>query len=93
MPFAEPIAAFFADFADVCTLAGVSGRAIFDEASEEVGDDGLVTVSPSATVPATTWPAAAVGQTFVRGSASYRVRRVRKEPPDGAIVRLVLVRV
>lgn len=89
---AEPLSVYFSDFADACTLAGVAGRAIFDEASEEVGDDGLVTLSPSASVPATTWPAAAVGQTFVRAGVSYRVRRVRKEPPDGAIVRLVLVR-
>jgi hypothetical protein len=78
----ENLAIFFADFAVTATLAGVSVPAIVDG----------VTQAPTALLKTSDAAAAAPDQAFVAESVNYRVRQVLREPPDGALTRLVLVR-
>lgn len=93
MPFVEPIASFFAPagFAVPATLAGAAVSVIMDTDSEIfVGE--VVTQGPSALLASVQAAAAAPGQTLVVYSATYTVRQVLREPPDGALTRLVLAR-
>ena len=53
---------------------------------------GVVTEGPSALLTTAQAAAAAPGQAFVDGAATYTVRQALKEPPDGAFTRLVLAR-
>ncbi len=73
-------------------LAGQPVSGIFEAASlVEQGD--VITVAPAFLCAASAAPAAAEGQLLQRAGQSYRVRHVMQEPPDGALLRLVLVRV
>jgi hypothetical protein len=92
--FAEDLTIFFADFAVAATLASasVSAGAIVD-AQSVVEVDGVVTQAPTALLRSSDAVSAAPNQTFVADSVTYRVRQVLREPPDGALTRLVLVRV
>lgn len=89
--FVEDLSPLVADFGVDATLAGASLRAIVDtESFIEV--DGVMTQRPSAQVISSAAPAAAPGQTFVANAVTYTVRQVLREPPDGALTRLVLSR-
>lgn len=83
---------YLAVFGAAATLAGSAITAIVDVAAEVVVDD-VVTLQPVAIVVAADAPAAAAGQALVAAGASYTVRQVLKQPPDGALLRLVLARV
>jgi hypothetical protein len=90
---AEDLAVFFdtAQFAVAATLAGASVVAIVDgESVVEVG--GMVTQAPTALLQTSDSAGAAPDQAFVAESVNYRVRQVLREPPDGKLTRLVLVR-
>lgn len=86
--FAEDLSVFTADFGVDATLAGDAVRVVFDD--QTVDDLDVLTDQPSALVVASV--GAERGQALVIGSSAYTVREVRKEPPDGAFVRLMLAR-
>ncbi len=90
----EDLSAFFdtvAGFASPATLAGSSVAVIVDTDSL-VELDGVVTQQPIALLRASSAPNAAPGQQLLVGSSTFRVRQVLREPPDGALLRLVLTR-
>lgn len=91
MAFVEDLSPFFADFGVAATLAGVAVTAIVDTQSL-IEVDGVMTQQPTALVVSSAASTAVPSQSFVAGSVSYSVRQVLKEPPDGALTRLVLVR-
>lgn len=90
MPFAETMAPFFADFGEAATLAGVAVRGMVNVESFDELD--TITQRTDFLLQPTTAVAAAAGQTMVLKGVSYTVRQVLKEPPDGALLRLVLAR-
>jgi hypothetical protein len=75
--FTEDIAPFFADFGGAATLNSVAVTA---------------TQQPTALVRTSEASVAAPGQSFVANAVTYIVRQVLREPPDGALTRLVLAR-
>lgn len=87
MDFAEDLTHYFADFGEAVTVAGVATRGIFDVATELQVGDALV-AAPTLLLPASV--AAADGNACIVRSATYTVRQVLQEPPDGAMRRLVL---
>jgi len=87
----ENLSIFFADFGVDGTLAGVLVRGNFDSVSLIEDGDGVVTQAPSFLMPATS-TVPAPGASLVLASGTYTVRRALAEPPDGALVRLVLAR-
>lgn len=93
MAMTEDLSAFFADadFAETVTVGAVSLLAIFDVESQVVLGE-LLTLAPTLLLPASAAPAVADGTACVVRSVNYTVRQVLKEPPDGALVRLVLAR-
>jgi len=91
MAFAEQPSIFFADFAVDATLAGSAVRAIVDTSSL-VELDGVLTQGPSAQLTTAQSSSASPGQAFVASAVTYIVRQVLREPPDGALTRLVLAR-
>lgn len=91
MAFVEDLSVFFADFAVDATLNASALSAIVDTSSL-IEIDGVVTQAPTATIKTADAPAAAPGQAFVAVAVNYTVRQVLKEPPDGALTRLVLAR-
>lgn len=93
--FAEQMADFFdvaSGFALSATLNSVAVSVIVDEQSVERFDGGLLTNMPSVLISAAQAASAAVGQALVVGAATYSVRSVQAEPPDGRLVRLMLAR-
>jgi hypothetical protein len=74
------------------TLAGVAVVGIFDS-SAEITQGEAITLAPTFLLASSTAPSAAEGQTLIRSAISYKVRQVLREPPDGALTRLVLARV
>lgn len=92
MAFAEDLTAFFADFATTATLDGADVTAIVDSATVGEFGDGVLTTAPTALLASAQAEAAAAGQAFSAGAIDYVVRQVLREPPDGALTRLVLVR-
>lgn len=90
MAFTEVLDPLFADFGVDATLAGVAVRAIVNTAT--VDDLGTLTEQPNADLPSTSAASAAPGQAFVANSVTYTVRTVERQPPDGAITRLMLAR-
>lgn len=90
MAFTETIDPFFADFGVDATLQGVAVRAIVNTAT--VDDLGTLTEQPNADLPSASASSAAPGQTFIAGAVTYTVRTVERQPPDGAITRLMLAR-
>lgn len=89
MPFVEDLAPFFADFGEAVTVGGAAARGIFDAATELQLGDALVS-APSLVLPATV-PAADGAAVVVRG-ATYTVRQVIDQPPDGSLRTLILAR-
>lgn len=89
--FSEDFAPFFADFGVDATLAGSPVRAIVDTESL-IELDGVLTQRPSALLASTSAPSTTQGQAFVASAVTYTVRQVLREPPDGALTRLVLAR-
>ena len=89
--FTEDLSLFLADFGVSATLNGSAVTAIVDTSSL-VELDGIVTQAPTALLTTADASSAAPGQTFVASAITYKVRQVLKEPPDGALTRLVLVR-
>lgn len=83
----EDLAPFFADFGEDCTVQGAAVRGLFNASSQLVLEDVLIT-EPTLQVAATV--AAAEGGTVVVRGASYRIRQVLDQPPDGALRNLVL---
>lgn len=63
----------------------------FFNVAGEVVLDGILTTATTAHVAASVNPQ--VGQTLQRAGASYRVRKVLPQPPDGALHLLVLAKV
>jgi hypothetical protein len=90
--FSEDLSVFFADFGVSATLNGSAVTAMVDTSTELVLD-GELTQAPSALLKTSDAASAAQGQSFVASAVSYLVRQVLREPPDGALTRLVLVRV
>lgn len=90
MDFVEDLTAYFAQFGQAATLAGAPLRCILD--SETVLDFDTNTQSPTALVKTSDTGSAAAGQAFVSAAISYTVRQVLRQPPDGALTRLVLAR-
>ncbi len=99
--FVEDLAAFtsIADFGVTATVAGVEREVIFD--APGVDELTAMTTEPSALVQASF--GIDVGAAFVldagdlpsylaQHAGTYSVRSVRAEPPDGAFVRLFLVK-
>lgn len=92
--FAEDLTVFFdtQGFADAATLDGETVQVIRDDASVEAFDNGVLTSQPSVLLSAAQAADAASGSVLVVGATTYGVRQVISEPPDGALVRLMLVR-
>lgn len=93
MAMTEDLAAFFSvsEFASTATLEGATVQAIVD-AESVIEVDGLVTQAPSALLTTAQAGSAEPGDAFVALGTTYSVRRVLREPPDGAMTRLVLAR-
>lgn len=87
----EDFTPYFADFGTAGTLSGVSVRGIFDSASEVVEGDAI-TQRPTYLIQPSDGVSPTQGQVLALGGASYQVRQVLAEPPDGVLSRLVLVR-
>jgi len=81
-----------AGFAETVTVQGTATAAVFDTASDLAFGD-VIGAAPTLLLPASAVPAVAEGGACTVRGAGYRVRQVLAEPPDGAFVRLVLVRV
>lgn len=91
--FAEDVSEFFdvaTGFAAAATLAGSAVSVIVDDITVDAFEGGVVTRVPSVLISASQATAAAAGQSLVIGAATYTVRSVEREGPDGALVRLVL---
>jgi hypothetical protein len=87
----EDFDCYFDAWGTDAVLAGVAVRGILD--LESVDEFGTVTQQPSFLLKPTTAVGGSVGQQLlVSGAEVYTVRQHIKEPPDGALVRLVLVR-
>lgn len=86
----EDLAPYFADFGEACTVQGAAVRGIFNQASQLVLEDVLIT-EPSLQLPASV--AAAEGGTVVVRGVTYKIRQVLDQPPDAALRLLVLARV
>jgi hypothetical protein len=89
--FTEDLAPFFADFGGAATLNSVAVTAIVDTQTV-IEVDGIATQQPTALVRTSEASVAAPGQSFVANAVTYIVRQVLREPPDGALTRLVLAR-
>lgn len=90
MAFTEDTSPFFEDFATTGTLAGVAVRGLLDV--ESANDFDTITQHTSCLLQPTTAVTAAVGQTLVLAGVTYTVRQVLQEPPDGALLRLIVAR-
>lgn len=93
MAFAEDIDAFFdvaTGFAAAATLNGAAVSVIVDDVTVDQFDGGVVTRVPSVLISASQASTAAAGQSLVIGAATYTVRSVEREAPDGALARLIL---
>lgn len=89
--FSEDLSVFFAHFAASASLNGGAVTAIVD--TETVLGDDVLTQMPSALLRSSEAASASPGQSFVAASTNYIVRQVLREPPDGALTRLMLARV
>lgn len=86
----DDLPAMLADLGEPLTLAGQPIHGLFDMAGEVVLE-GIVTTGTTADVLASA--GAQPGLTLVRGGVSYLVRQVLPQPPDGALVQLILAKV
>jgi hypothetical protein len=102
--FAEDLSVFFDEvdgFAIDLTVAGAAAKAIFDAPGAEALGGEVVTSEPSllltADVPAAEGDSvvilnAALPAQLLHLAGTYTVRSIMPEPPDGAIVRVFLVK-
>lgn len=88
---AEDFAPFFADFAVTATLAGSEIRGILDVEDWDEGP-GAITQRTSFLMQPMAGVTPIQGNQLVADGVTYKVRQVLREPPDGALSRLVLVR-
>lgn len=72
------------------TLAGIAVRGVFD--TQTAGEYEVASEGPTFIVKPTTEVGPSVGQQLLLDGITYSVRQVLKVPPDGALLRLVLVR-
>lgn len=87
----EDFAPLFTDFAVAGTLAGVAVSGILDAEDFDEGP-GVITRRTSYLLEPGAAVTPAQGQTLVSAGVTYTVRQVLREPPDGALTRLVLAR-
>lgn len=87
----EDLAPFFTDFAVAGILAGVAVSVIIDAQDFDDGP-GVITRGTNCLLKPVAAVTPAVGQTLVTGGVTYTVRQVLREPPDGALTRLILAR-
>lgn len=92
MAFAESFAGYFADFAIAGTVNGVAVRGILDLETFDEGIGSVITQRTSYLLEPTTAVTPAEGHAAVIDGTTYTVRQVLREPPDGALKRLVLAR-
>lgn len=95
MPFVEDLDAFLdvaGGFASDATLDGVAVRILLDTAGINALDYAVATTSPSAVIKSVDGKGKEA-KVLVVGTQSYSVRSIADEEPDGAFVRLDLVRV
>lgn len=90
MAFTEDTGAYVQAFGVAATLAGVPVTGIFDTQTSLEFAAGALYDAPSLLLTAAGAATAAAGQAVVVGATTYTVRQVVAEPPDGAMVRLVL---
>ena len=91
MPLVESFAPFFTDFAAAGTVNGVAVSGILDIEDFDEGP-GAITQRTSVLLKPTTAVTPVVGHAAVFGGVTYTVRQILREPPDGALTRLVLSR-
>jgi hypothetical protein len=93
--FAEDLSVFFDTdgFALAATLDGDAVQVIRDDATIEAFSNGALTSQPSVLLTSAQAGEAEAGSVLVIGAQTYSVRQVISEPPDGALVRLMLARV
>jgi len=91
MAFVESFAPLFADFGVAATLAGTPVVGMLDLETLDEGP-GALTQRVSFLLQPDPALAPAQGQTLVANATTYTVRQVLKEPPDGALTRLVVTR-
>ena len=87
----EDLAPLFTDFAVAGTLAGVAVSGILDAEDYDEGP-GVITRRTSFLLKPGAAVTPAQGQALVSAGITYSVRQVLREPPDGALTRLVLAR-
>jgi hypothetical protein len=92
MAFAESFSGFFDDFAIDGTVNGVAVRGILDLETFDEGIGSVITQRTSYLLEPAAGVTPAEGHPVVIDGATYTVRQVLKEPPDGALKRLVLAR-
>lgn len=88
--FSDDAGIYIDAFGVPATLQGVDVSGIFDTQTSLEFTAGVLYEAPSLLITATAAATAAAGQSVVVGSNTYTVRQVVAEPPDGALVRLVL---
>ncbi len=91
MAFVESFTPMFADFGTAGFLAGGGVTGIMDVETFEEGP-GALTQRLSYLLQPGHGLTPAAGQSLVVGATTYTVRQVIMEPPDGAMLRLVLAR-
>lgn len=92
MAFAETFAGYFADFAIAGTVNGVAVRGILDLETFDEGPGSTVTQRTSVLLEPGAAVTPAANQAAVFEGVTYTVRQVLREPPDGALTRLILAR-
>jgi hypothetical protein len=79
-------------FGTAGTLGGVACVGVFSSSSQVEDAAGAITTAPSWTVSAAAAVGAVPGTVAVINGISYLVRQAAAQPPDGALVSLVLAR-
>lgn len=92
MAFPEAFSGYFADFAIAGTVNGVAVRGLLELEAYDDGPGGVVTQRTSVLLEPGAAVTPAVGHAAVYDGVTYTVRQVLREPPDGALTRLVLAR-
>ena len=82
MAFVEDFTAYFADFGEAATLAGVAVRGIFDRPHQlaAVGQYGMASTQPTFSLPTAQVTTSIVGQSLVCLGVTYVVAA---HEPDG----------
>jgi hypothetical protein len=88
MSFVEPLGAFFTDFAEVVTIAGVAGNAIFDDGYASALDGAVSSSGPQLIVRQADFPGAAAGAAVFARGINYAVAAVEPDGTGVAVLRL-----